>query len=94
MTEMIERVARAICQSQGLEWDKQSDPMTSASGSDGEQDGFREMASAAIRAMREPTEQMSDYGLECLPESRHMTGPEDVLAMWHSMIDVATDSHG
>lgn len=52
MSEMIERVARAICESQDLDWDAQLSPMTSGSGADDEQEAYRVMARAAIEAMR------------------------------------------
>lgn len=46
--ELIEQMARAICLSLGLDWGLQADPLTSGSGSDEEQDGYREMAAAAL----------------------------------------------
>lgn len=55
--DMIERVARAICESQGLDWDAQASAMTSGSGSDDEQEGYRISARAAIEAMRELPEE-------------------------------------
>ena len=55
-TEMVERVARALCWSNGMEPDK-------SLGGDGENFLWMEyvpQASAAIAAMREPTEAMLD----------------------------------
>lgn len=51
MSEMVERVAKAICESSGQSWESAGD-------------GYREIcdgfARAAIEAMREPTEDMQE----------------------------------
>ncbi len=52
----LEAAARAACQLRGLDWDAQADPMTSASGSDGEQEGMIDEARAAILAFLEAVE--------------------------------------
>lgn len=49
---MVEKVARAICSVDGLDWDAQADAMTSGSGSSEEQQGYFDRARAAIEAMR------------------------------------------
>lgn len=59
MSEMIERVARALCAADELDWDAQANGQTSGSGSDDEQQGYLDKARAAIEAMREPTEAMT-----------------------------------
>lgn len=79
---MVEKVARAMAENAGFNWENCA------------QSQWESDATAAIKAMREPTDQMTVYGLECLPEGRHMTGAGDVQTMWRSMVDVATDSHG
>lgn len=58
MDTTLERVARAICAAQGLDWDAQADAMTSANGSDNEQNGYRDMARAAVEALKEPSPAM------------------------------------
>lgn len=55
--EMVERVAKAICDGLGYDWDDASDPMTSSSGDD-DTVYYRTLASLAIAALREPTEAM------------------------------------
>jgi hypothetical protein len=47
----VERMARAMCEAQGLDWDAQADAMRSGGGSDQEQDGYRAMARAAVAAL-------------------------------------------
>lgn len=59
---MIERVARALCEAEGMEWGAQASAMTSGSGGDNEQEYYLTQARAAIEAMREPTEAMQDAG--------------------------------
>lgn len=56
MSEMAERVAKAICAAQSwmLPWDEI--PAEA-------QDGMRNVARAAIAAMREPTDKMVEAGL-------------------------------
>lgn len=81
---IIDRIARKICESQGLDWDDQASPMTSASGSDEEQDGFRQMAVAALEAMREPTIGMLTAGI------RTNGHPANV---WDAMLTEAMTEH-
>jgi hypothetical protein len=52
----VERVARAICEAQGLSWEAQACGLTSGGGGDEEQDGYREQARAAIAALARPAE--------------------------------------
>lgn len=61
--EMVERVARALCAHDELDWDAQADPMTSGSGDDN-QAAYLSAARAAIAAMREPTDAMVAAGLD------------------------------
>jgi hypothetical protein len=56
---------------------------------------LRELDAAGfIIVPKEPTEQMVDYGLECLCEENRMNGLEDVKSMWRLMLDVFYDRHG
>lgn len=76
--ELIERVARAICECQGLNWAAQANFMTSGGGGENEQLGYLEMAQAALRAIspglldgsevvmpRELTDEMGLSVLDC-----------------------------
>jgi hypothetical protein len=81
MSEMVELVARAMAEKQrGWDvWDEISDD------SDTDYIGkneFRDLARAAIEAMREPTEMMMDAGHgEILEQS--------TLPVWQAMVDEA-----
>ena len=89
--EMVEIVARAICASQGLDWDAQANAMTSGAGDDDEQEGYREMARAAIEAMREPTGSMVDAGarsVEIVGFGRFSLQGQPSKA-WRTMVDAA-----
>jgi hypothetical protein len=82
------RVAKALCEEQGFDWDKQKSFLTSASGGDNEQLFYISQARAAIRAMREPTFVMIDEGATCLINSEEICmNPDDV---WSAMIDAAS----
>lgn len=50
---LVEAVAKAICASQGLDWDAQASFLTSAGGTGEEQEGFRDSATAALRAIED-----------------------------------------
>lgn len=95
-TPTVERVAIAICESLGLEWDAQASGMTSASGSDEEQEGFRLMARAAIEAMRDvgdiPITKIYALIDKICPENE--IGPDEVAAIWHAMLDAALGRGG
>lgn len=73
MSEMIERVARAICET------------TSGTGDDHQWEMFVDEARAAIEAMREPTPQMVDSGMAC----EAGTFEEDIQRIFKTMIDTA-----
>lgn len=83
MTEMIERVARAFCEGQGMLWDNLF-PNTKAL--------LRYQARTAILAMREPTEAMMEAGAHPGsgggPDECWMHPPEARTA-WKAMIDAA-----
>lgn len=49
--EMVERMARAICEACGLDWDAQADFMTSAGGGDDERCVYLHEAEAALTAI-------------------------------------------
>lgn len=88
-TEMELRVAQAICEAQGLAWDMQGNPMTSGSGGD-DRDGFILEARAAIRAMREPTAEMTAY-VRAKLEGTIPKGPNDwYTEPYRNMIDAAS----
>jgi hypothetical protein len=81
MSEMIERVARAIYEDAwGIEW-----PPEPA----GEADEYRRGARAAIEAMREPTEAMLSAAGTRRPRGDEVMGPDHPWALWDAMIDAA-----
>lgn len=88
-TEMELRVAQAICESQGLVWALQGDPMTSGSGGD-DRDGYLIEARAAIHAMREPTPEMRGVRVVWAPIARPLDMWENRLNLWTAMIDAAS----
>jgi hypothetical protein len=83
MSEMIDRVAKAICGASGMRWD---DMLSGA------RDQFRRDARAAIEAMREPTEAMVKAAQEetyCHSWSSRGEHIEDPEVAWTAMIDAA-----
>lgn len=82
MTDMIERVARAICAHDGKPaFDDRVER---------EQRRFRNAAFIAIAAMREPTEAMVEAGgLEVFSCSDDDPSAEKAAAAWPAMIDAA-----
>jgi hypothetical protein len=46
--ELVEKVARAICTAQDLDWDAQADSQTSGAGADNEQEHYFHIARAAL----------------------------------------------
>ena len=59
---MKERIARAMCEADGLEWDDQLDPMKSSNGDDDGQQYYLAHATAALDALAEPTPEMAEAG--------------------------------
>lgn len=80
---IVERVAKALCAADGMDWDAQSDPMTSGNGDDNTI-AYLHSARAAISAMREPTEEMVSDGW--LADDEGGMKPRDC---WALMIDSA-----
>lgn len=91
MSEMIERVARALCAADDLNWEEQADPQTSGSG-DNNQAAYLHAARAAIEAMRDPTDAMIAAGIAqaniCTDDQTASAAcvPEHA---WPAMIDAA-----
>lgn len=92
----IEEVARAICKAQGLDWDAQADGMTSGGGDGDEQQGYIEMAVAAIEAMREPSAAMIEAACDAdIPGGRwgepgfreSSIDEKDAPVIWCAVID-------
>lgn len=50
--ELVERVAKAICEAEGLRWEDQSNPLNSGSGAD-DTEHYLHVARAAIQAIDE-----------------------------------------
>lgn len=90
MSEIVERVARAIYYSRrggGGNWDvllQQRDGQQIA-------DDWRAMARAAIKAVREPNMAMVDAMCETVGENRD---PGPTAAAWYAMIDAALSEPG
>ena len=81
---MIERVARALSTSYGLDWDKMSDGSFDAAGDRLCRGFWHCMAKDAIEAMRKPTAAMVRDGDEAVDEYLH----EDTAChAWRAMID-------
>ena len=76
---MIERVAKAICKSQGGDWNVSKDWSRGKV--------FRHMACAAIEAMREPTEDMKADPCVHWDYSCHVCG--GLKEGWQAMISAA-----
>jgi hypothetical protein len=87
--EMVERVARALCAHDELDWEAQADPMTSGSGDDN-QAAYLSAARAAIAAMREPTEAQLNGACEVGPDTNGgCFSYDDARNVWVAMIDAA-----
>lgn len=93
-TSLVERMARAICEAEGLDWEAQSNPQTSGSGNDDTEHYF-EVAIAALKAMREPTPKMYGAGgVEQFKADMAQTPPRDAVGkMWQAMITAALQEH-
>lgn len=84
MTDLVERVAEAIADTihHGLRWPW----VPCASSVPIEADDVRDMARAALAAMREPTEAMV---VAALRADRGMNSPTTIAGDWRAMIDAA-----
>lgn len=96
MSEMIERVARAMClfDSTSVLAVRQGEPVEIVSQRrwEGDSDFYLESARAAIEAMREPTVRMIGAGWDEITarnSSDDLTFPEAVTDIWEAMIDAA-----
>ena len=88
MTDMIERVARVICASSGL------NPDIRVTAGDGYLwETYRSTARAAISAMREPTTEMLDAAAAAHPRGygRETTLTSIIEREWRVMIDAALE---
>jgi hypothetical protein len=94
VSEMIERVAKAICASYGHEWRAGTYP--AMTGPNFEMEGldadrlnnrWRHIAKAAIKAMRNPTEEMCSSGSEA--HGVWGFGAADATPVFNAMIDAA-----
>ena len=81
MSEMVERVARAICEASGLNPDHNYDPNQISRSDDVRWRLFIPHARAAIEALRDPTEDMANAA-ECAE-------PFSFEAMWKAAVDAA-----
>lgn len=87
--EMVERVARAICEANGDDWDRE--------GVDGLADSYVPLARAAIEAMRGPTDDMLDAfmaeGQRQGVAFDEWSPPMFPKLMWQAMIESALIPH-
>lgn len=82
---MVETVAKALCASNGsVEWEREP-----------QQDIFRDLARAAISAMREPTDEMVEAAMVATASWRDIQGSaltvnrEKARIRFRAMVDVA-----
>ena len=100
MSEMVERVARAICAAYGDDFDDQPKDLDALRERNKTQDirahdpglptqdDWRECAKAAIEAMRAPTAAMVERKIEALLDD------EPASEIWSAMIDAALAGEG
>jgi hypothetical protein len=86
MSEMVERVARALCEQSYAKSDEKL-PWYWHSETSDERDEWRAMARAAIEAMREPTDRMCNSGAAKWDDD--WCTETNALNMWQAMIDEA-----
>ena len=79
MTDMIERVARAIVGVTDQEWEDENEAW---------REFYRAIARAAIAAMREPSETMVDAAWASWEDPE---GSKGFVGAWQAMIDIALD---
>ena len=91
MSEMVERIARAICVASGQDPDFDYDPRGISFGDDIRWKLYVPKARAAIEAMREPTAKqgMAIYlAWDSFGENSSM-GPEEAITIYRAAIDEA-----
>ena len=84
MSEMVERVARAIARNHDIDPDWGSPPMWQTP-------WLIADARAAIEAMREPTEKMDTAGFGALPLADGYSLADDFKKVWYAAIDAALE---
>ncbi len=96
MTEMVERVARAICEADSEPWDELGETGADNAPFPYSKEMYRKLARAAIAAMREPTEGMNAAGALPWRWTTHEAPPGLELPFgwtnadtWRVMIDAA-----
>lgn len=93
MSEMIERVAKAIYEEDDP-WHK-AWPWPNLNESQGSPEPYRRIAAAAIKAMREPTMDMVQRGAEDAdPVGCCLMAPSNAADVWRIMIDAALKGEG
>lgn len=93
MSEIIERVARAMAEADGWTWSGPHSQMVDeyASGQSGSRarNWWRTAARAAIKAMREPTPLMCGFGMSPLSDALDEGRAPSTRVIWQAMIDTA-----
>ncbi len=94
MNEIVDRIAKVLCERAVAENDPQSDfNMLSWSAlSEEGKDEWRSDARAVIEAMREPTNSMMEAGSFAMPIVEGYSMPDDEKNVWQAMIDAALAS--
>ena len=98
MSDMIERVARALAEREGINWD--AIPVGGSTARQWRRDErtyWLDQAAAAIKAMREPSEAMIDRFVSralCVSISGEGGWSEYARAQWQTMIDAALVGEG
>lgn len=88
MSEMVERVARALCRTEcepaGCGYSVWDDSLSVA-----DREKYRELARAAIEAMREPTDIMAMHGGAVMGDGIGEVTNDDCASIFTAMIDAS-----
>ena len=87
MSEMVERVARAMFEDDQFDYE----PRMPTWEETGVREEYRRKARIAIGAMRDPTEAMIDAGLVAEDVILQSRSGSAVPSVWETMIDAASD---
>jgi hypothetical protein len=90
MSEMVERVARAMFEDDQFDYE----PKMPTWEETGAREEYRRKAKIAIRAMREPSEAMIDAAYTGYDSEGFGIGRHDALTVWQAMIDATLPDAG
>ena len=86
--KLNEKIARAMCEADGHDWDAQTSPMTSSDGSDDGREYYFGHADAALSAI-EPTDAMVEAGQDRIPYATDVKAMADAAYVFNAMIQAA-----